>query len=104
MYLAEELVTSGGPTAPAWAFFTAITLALIGVIAQQIAARRAANEAKIEAAKAASNAQQAKDNTAPLANGFASRIDFKLDAIRDEQAQTNGALRKHLEWHLDNDK
>lgn len=97
---ADDIVAPGGPSAPVWAFFTAISLALIAVIGQQISARRQAHDAKIEATKAAKNAKAAQENTASLSNGFASRVDRKLDAIITEQDSQGDALRKHLEWHL----
>lgn len=97
MYLTEELVSPGGPSAPVWVFLTTITAAVITVIGQQIQAKRAARETKAEAA-------QANENTKNISNGFVDRMDFKLDDIRKSQAETNNALRKHLEWHLDNDK
>jgi len=102
-YAAEsaDLIANGGPSAPVWAFFTAISLALIGVIAQQIAAKRAANDAKIEAAKAAQNSEKAQKNTENLANGFASSVGRKLDKILTEQSELAKAFREHLEWHLD---
>jgi len=102
--VSEELVSPGGPSAPAWAFFTAITLALIGVYSQQIAARREAKATKQEAAQANENETIAKENTTNISNGFVDRVDFKLDDIRKAQSETNNALRKHLEWHLENDK
>jgi hypothetical protein len=100
--LAAELVSPGGPSAPVWAFFTAITLAILGIIGQQVSAKRAANEAKIEAAKAAKNSRQASENTANLSNGFAGNVDSKLNRILGKQDDMERAFREHLEWHLDN--
>lgn len=101
-YLATEIVAPGGPSAPVWAFFTAISLALIGVLAQQISAKRTANDAKIEAAKAAKNSQKAQANTEALSNGFAESVGTKLDRIQRSQDSLGKAFREHLEWHLDN--
>lgn len=104
MFLAaEELVAPGGPSGPVWAFLTAISLALIGVLAQQIAARIKARETKDELTRTAEAAKQAQENTVNISNGFVGRIDRKLDQIHSEAAETNKALRKHLEWHLDNE-
>lgn len=103
MFFAEELVTSGGPTAPVWAFFTAISLALIGIFSQQIAAKRAAKEAQIKAAEAAKDSRLAQENTSNISNGFAGNVDAKLNRIIDKQDETHAALRKHLEWHLHRD-
>lgn len=100
MIIAEELVAPGGPSAPVWAFLTAITVALLGVIAQQISAKRAANEAKMEAAKAAKNSQKAQENTAGISNGFAGSVGRKLDRIITNQDSLETAFRDHLEWHV----
>lgn len=98
--LAEGLIASGGPSAPVWAFFTAISIGILGIIGQQISSKRAASDAKVEASKAAKNAQKAQENTAGISNGFAGRMDRKLDSISAEQIRQGNAIRKHLEWHL----
>jgi len=111
---AEELVTAGGPSAPAWAFFSAISLALIAVLGQQLKARSDAKANKEtlervenEAIKAHESASQAQENTTNVSNGFARRMDAKLDRLIDSIQATNNALQKqeeahraHLEWHL----
>lgn len=102
MNLADGLVASGGPSAPVWAFFTAISVALLAVIGQQISARKAANEAKIASAKAAENSLAAKENTANISNGFAGSVGNKLDRIISEQIKLSDAFRDHLEWHVNN--
>lgn len=102
MYIASELITNGGPSAPVWAFLTAITLGIIGIIGQQISSKRTAKDAKIEASKAAANAQKAQENTENLANGFASSVGRKLDRIIRKQDSIETAFRDHLEWHVDN--
>jgi Tfp pilus assembly protein PilV len=102
LFAAEELVAPGGPSAPVWAFLTAISVGLIGVIAQQIAAKRQAREAKEQATLAAENAKAAQLNTNNVSNGFVGRVDRKLDSIQADVTETNKALRKHLEWHMEN--
>lgn len=104
MINAAELVAAGGPSAPVWAFFTAISLGIIGLIAQQLAAKKAANEAKIEASKSAESAATAAANTSNISNGFAGKVDRKLDRIIREQDSLSNAFREHLEWHLNNSK
>lgn len=101
MILAEELVTPGGPSAPAWAFFTAITLALIGILQQVITTKREARQAKVIASETHKCAEEAASNTVNVSNGFTSRMDRKLDTIHVMVQETNDALRKHLEWHLE---
>lgn len=101
MNMAEELVASGGPSAPVWAFLTTITLAVIAGLFQTVRAKREAHDARIEA-------QKAVQNTASVSNGFASGVDTHLRRILKSQERmeikqddTAKALRDHLEWHLD---
>lgn len=118
MITTSELVTTGGPSAPAWAFFSAISLALIAVLGQQLKARSDARVAKDqlervehETVKASESASKAVANTANVSNGFARRMDTKLDRVIESLQATNNALQKqeeafraHLEWHLDKEK
>lgn len=113
--LAQELVAPGGPSAPVWAFFTALSLALIGVLAQQLKSRSDLKQLKAtservenEAIKAHESASQAQENTTNVSNGFARRVDSKLDGIaetvqatNDALRETEKALREHLRWHLE---
>jgi hypothetical protein len=101
MLLVEEMVSPGGPSGPVWAFFTAISLALIGVLGQQIAARHEAKAAKHEASKANENAAKAAQNTTNISNGFVGRMDRKLDCLQQSADETQKALREHLAWHLE---
>lgn len=108
MFAMAETVAPGGPSAPAWAFFTAITLAVIGILGQQLSQKAAlkrleieAKAAKSEASKAAESTQTVIENTSSISNGFAGRVVAKLDDIRSEQDRQGDALRKHLEWHLE---
>lgn len=101
MYMAEDLVAPGGPSAPVWAFLTTITLAVIAGLFQAVRAKREAQDAKFEAKKAVRN-------TASTSNGFASGVDTQLkriiktvDRVENKQDDTAKALREHLEWHLD---
>lgn len=86
MYLAEDLIAPGGPSAPVWAFFTAISLAIIGLFGQLIATKREARATRDEAI-------QAKENTINVSNGFTARMDRKLDSIMQWQLD-------HQEYHL----
>lgn len=106
-----ELVTSNGPSAPAWAFFSTLTVGVLAIIGQQLKARsdlrrnQAETErAKVAANKAAESAAQAEKNTSAISNGFAGRVDSKLDRIFEAQQSTDKALREHLDWHLRSSK
>lgn len=117
-FAAQELISPGGPSAPVWAFFTAISLAVIAVLGQQLKARSDMRQLKAtservenEAIKAHESAAQATSNTQNVSNGFVSRVDRKLDRIQETADTTNlalrkteEALRKHLEWHLEREK
>lgn len=106
--MAAETVSPGGPSAPAWAFFTAITLAVLGILGQQLSQKAAlkrleieAKAAKSEASKAAKSTETVIENTASISNGFAGKVVARLDAIIAEQDRQGDAIRKHLEWHLE---
>jgi heme exporter protein D len=100
MYFAEDLIASGGPSAPVWAFITTTTLALIALLGQNIAAKRAAVEARIKAAEANEAAQKAVEQTKNTGNGFAGDVVGKLDKILVKQDALDESLRGHLEWHM----
>ena len=94
----------------AWAFFSAISVALIGVLGAQLKARSDVKRAidlsertKSAADKASQSAQKAEANTANVSNGFASAVLGKLERIEQSQQATEQGFRKHLEWHLEND-
>lgn len=101
MLFAEELISSGGPTAPVWAFLIAISTGVLTLIGQQLSAKRVAKETDAAAREASEQAQKAVSNTQNVANGFVTRIDKKLDRIVQVQQETNDSLRAHLEWHLE---
>jgi|SRR4051812_2044104 len=108
MFLAENLVAPGGPSAPVWAFFTGLSLAVLAIIGQQLKSRSDAkllkaqmDVAQSEATKAHKSAKEAQANTANISNGFASSVLAKLERIHESQQETDKALREHLGWHLD---
>lgn len=84
-----------------WGFLCVITLSVFGVIGQQIQAKKEARIAKEKASVAASNSQKAVDNTKSVSNGFATRMDDKLDMIIRKLDRHDRAIREHLEWHLE---
>lgn len=53
-----------------------------------------------EVEKTAENAQLAVSNTASISNGFAGRMDRKLDGLAEGQRKLQEAFTEHLEWHL----
>lgn len=111
MLLAESLVSPGGPSAPVWAFLSAITLAVLAIIGQQLKAksdlrqlREQSELAQSEAKKAHQSAEKAQANTQSISNGFASSVLGKLERIEQSQQTTEESFRKHLQWHLENDR
>jgi hypothetical protein len=98
---ADELIAPGGPSAPVWIFLTTIVSGVFLTIQQLIKAKHEAREARSEASKAAESAAEAASNTQSVSNGFAGRVDRKLDRIIASQSETDKALREHLRWHLD---
>jgi hypothetical protein len=111
MLLGEAL----SPSAPAWAFFTAISLGIIGILAQQLKAfsdvkqLKAQSEAvRSEASKAHKSAAKAEENTKNVSNGFVDRMDSKLDILTGSQeallslvTSVDDRLSQHLHWHLE---
>lgn len=90
-------VAPGGPSAPAWAFFTAISLALIAIVPLVINSFLNSKQARI-------SADQAAKNTQAVSNGFAGTVTKKLDDILKEQSELRKDHSEHLEWHLNNPK
>lgn len=109
------LASVSGPSAPAWAFFTAISLGIIGILAQQLKAysdvkqlKAQSEAARSEASKAHKSAAQAEENTKSVSNGFANRMDAKLDGLAGSQealfaivTSVDDRLSQHLHWHLE---
>jgi hypothetical protein len=100
--MVESVVSPGGPSAPAWGFFIAISTGILAIIGQQLKARYDAKLAKLAAEAAAKNARQAAENTANVSNGFVDRVDRKLDKIGTVLASFDEDFRNHLEWHINN--
>lgn len=100
-HLAAETVAPGGPSAPAWAFFTAITLASIGILAQQLKAHSDLKALKEQLKATRDEAKKAVENTANTSNGFANTVQTSLRRIEENQSKMNDAFREHLEWHLE---
>lgn len=117
MLYAQDLIAPGGPSAPVWAFLTGISLAVLAIISQQLKAKSDLKQMKMhsevaqnEASKAHKSAAEAQQNTASIANGFASRVLGKLERIHETQQETDKAIRsiarsqrEHLQWHLERD-
>jgi uncharacterized protein YjbJ (UPF0337 family) len=63
---------------------------------------------RFEATKASDKATEAADNTRSVSNGFAGKVNGKLDELVDLSKQNNKAiddvqsqLSDHLRWHLE---
>ncbi len=70
----SDMLKEGGMSAPAWAFFSAITLALIALLREVVIARH-----KVD--KVAETAQKAVDNTNNVANGYVRKQQSNFDTL-----------------------
>lgn len=100
MILASELINDNGISSIAAAAFTALFTAIAAVIVGVFQIKSKAVEAKDAALETKQEAEQARKNTANIANGFAGSVDRKLDRIIDKQSGLEATLRDHLEWHV----
>jgi gas vesicle protein len=108
MYLADELVAPGGPSAPVWAFFTALIGGVIALLSAQIKAKNDASQLREEIRKTRESTEKAEKNTRNVSNGFAGRVDSNFETLISAQEKTTdnlgklqAAFQKHLEWHLE---
>jgi hypothetical protein len=67
-------------------------------------AREEARRAADQAAAAAQNAEQTVKNTQNISNGFAKRVDNKLDVTISALQDIDNRLSDHLAWHLNNEQ
>ena len=109
MVYAEAFINDNGISGVALAFFTALLASVSATIVGIFQIRNRVSNAEEATAEARKEAEQARKNTAGISNGFASGVDRKLDRILDQQDSLmerqnafSAALRKHLEWHIDN--
>lgn len=108
MNIADQIINGNGISGVALAFFTVMIPLLITIVSgvfalmsQQRKANNAAGKAADKADIAAANSSKAAANTQSISNGFADRVDGKLDRIIYRQDTMEKAIQKHLEWHLD---
>lgn len=86
----------------AWTAIGVIVSAISAAVSAVLVAVVTRTNAKVEAAKTA--AESARDNTVPVANGFARNTTDALKAIRDQQGEHGamlGWLKDALIRHLD---
>lgn len=96
----DGLINDNSISGIALACFAIVISGIVTVVVQQLQIRAKQNEAKEAAFAAAKSADEAKANTQNVSNGFANRMDRKLDTIANNQEELSTALRDHLEWHL----
>ncbi len=93
----SDMLKDGGLSAPAWAFFSAICLALIALLREMALARK-----KVD--KVAETAAQAVTNTASVANGFVRRQEANFDTLFGMFADQDRSIHKlssRLEDHIE---
>jgi hypothetical protein len=107
MLAAAELINDNGISAIALAFFTAL-FGMVGTVTIAVLQQRSKLRDIQNASDTMSDkADKAARNTEPIGNGFAARMDRKLDLLatnQDRLEQSNEdisrAIREHLEWHI----
>lgn len=99
---AEGVLNDNSISTVAFAFFTAITTGIAGIVVALVQLKTKATEAQRAALEAKVEAEQAKQNTTSISNGFAGNVGRKLDRITELTLENNRAIREHLSWHLDN--
>jgi uncharacterized FlaG/YvyC family protein len=107
MVFAQELINENGISAIALAFFGALFTAVSTIGVAIVNSRKKVQELKDVTVQAAKSAEAAQENTKNVSNGFAAKVDRKLDNIATNQDDLNEkfdnistAFREHLEWHL----
>lgn len=106
--LAQELVNDNGVSPVALAFFTALFGGMFTALVQIYKIKHTTSEAASNANEAREKAEEARDNTVNISNGFAGKMDKRTQAITDSILRlqtsvdkTNASLTKHLEYHLE---
>jgi len=84
---------------------SAAILGLLGTIAgyyfkDRSERRNAEHDIKTTSLQALESSQTVAENTRNISNGFAARMDRKLDTVISQQQDFERAFREHLEWHL----
>ncbi len=101
MIWAAELINENGISTIALAFFTALFAGVGTTVVGIYQIKAKANEAKDAALSAQEKATETATNTQNVANGFASRVDRKLDNITSNQEELAREFREHLQWHVE---
>jgi hypothetical protein len=98
----QELISENGISVIAAAFFTALFAAVSAIGVQIVKNRGEVRDLRDVTVEAAEHAENAEKNTVNVSNGFARKVDTKLDQIIRKQDELEGSIREHLEWHLNN--
>jgi hypothetical protein len=102
MYISADLLDSNAVGVIGAALVTAF-FGLLSTVTVIVVGRRNRSDTKglqDVVQQASDNAEQAVTNTHSVSNGFAGRMDSKLDAITASQQNLQNAFREHLAWHL----
>lgn len=99
MFLALE-ITNNGISSEAFVFFTAV-VTMLGTLGAGILKLLSDNRAlKKETEKSVEISEKAVENTQPVSNGFANRMDRKLDGLAEKIDRLDNRIDAHLSWHL----
>ncbi len=100
MTITADVINNNGISTIGLGFFTAIT-AMIGIILPPILKDRSERrEIKAKLEELAKLTAETKNNTKPVSNGFAARMDRKLDLLANNQDRLEEMLTEHFAWHL----
>lgn len=121
----SDLVKDGGISAPAWAFFTAISLGVVGLLREAVRTRKkvegadkkidladkkidlaatAIDDASTAANDAADSAKTAAENTHTVSNGFVARQDANFSTLFGLVERIDGKfdrLDRKLDAHIE---
>lgn len=96
MVLAQEIIdgviNANSISVIAGSFFAGISATLVSIYRINKQNGRQLQETQ-------STVKEVAEHTAPIADGFADRVEHKLDKIVNSQSDLADTVRRHLEWH-----
>ncbi len=103
----EHLISDGGISQPALAFFGAL-FTLVGIVLKMVSdSRKESRETRKEITnvsdavnQAAESAEKAVANTQNVSNGFARTVLARLESIDEKIESVSTTVNRHMEWHV----
>lgn len=100
----DQLISSGGISQVALAFFTALFGMVSYLIKMVYDTKGEARNAKDASVKAVEGTEQAITNTKNVSNGFAGEVLGQLSEIRKDVENVSKQMSRHMEWHLNREE